>query len=126
MKSGYKVMFIAVAALSATVFAQQGSIILQARLSGIGKGKVVWKTKDRGQKMQAELGAEGERLPANTTYEVHIGNVFADEVTTSALGTWSIQNRFIGPNRPAIANGDLVEVIDADGNVVQAGVLAPK
>lgn len=120
-----KTVLFAVVALSAFAAAQSGKLLLQARLSGVGKGKVVWKIDDRAGRSQAQLQLEGERLPRNTAFVVTIDRDTAFMVLTDGLGRYHVAQRYTTPDRPSISAGDSVVVSDGSGATIQWGVMQP-
>jgi hypothetical protein len=123
MKSA-KNLFVACAIFaSALALAQTLEVALQANLSGIGKGKVVWKSKDRGTQHEAQLQGEGENLPRNAPFSVTVGSNAPFAVTTDAFGKWRLSQRYTTLTRPTIVAGDSVSVTDGNSVVVQSGTM---
>ncbi|MBI5706698.1 MAG: hypothetical protein HZC36_06875 [Armatimonadetes bacterium] len=124
-----KLMLTLVAMISVAAFAlgfAQGSRTqLFASLSGVGKGKAVYKVDARGARVQAEIQIGGENLPANTDYVVVAGDAEWN-VTTDAFGRFKIAQRYSGNNRPNITAGTAASVMTLDGNVVQTGIFIPR
>lgn len=114
------VLFVSLLIAVTTAFSQtQSRIELRADMSGIGKGKVVFKT--RGS--QAELQWEGERLPRNQTYTLVIGT-WISEVATDSLGRGRLSLRFNASNRPTIVPGTVATLYDSNNLIVNSGVFA--
>src|SRR5947209_7886041 len=87
--------------VSAFVIGQQIRVELQATLVGNGKGRAVWKQRDAGTRLQAELQVEAEGLARNTPFTVNIGpSQFA--VTTDVNGTFKLDRRYTTASRPSI------------------------
>ena len=99
-----------------TALCQTGRVELRADMTGVGKGKTVFKT--RGS--QSELQWEGERLPRNQTFTLVIGT-WSAEVTTNALGRGRLSLRFSAANRPNIQAGMLATLYDFENEVVNEG-----
>ena len=117
-----------VLAIAAVAVVQQSRVELRANLAaamGRAKGHATWKTRDQGQRMQAELEVEGERLARNADFTVTVGKNAPIDVTTDGFGSFEIDQRFIGPTRPTVAAGNVVTVTDANNVVVLQGTLAP-
>lgn len=106
-------------AMTAFVIAQQGRIELRAILSGSGKGKAVWKTRDKGPEMQAQLQVEGERLVPGMDYTVFTGGYQYDALA-DAFGKIRVSQRY-GAERPTITVGTPVTVENANGVTVLSG-----
>ncbi len=111
--------------LSTLSIAQQSRIELLANLTGAGKAKVVWKTRDQGNQLQAELESEGERMRANQTFKLTIGSR-AWTVRTDGLGIFRLELRYIGASRPTIVKGMRAMLMDSRGAIVLSGVFQPK
>lgn len=115
-----KLLLISGAVLVAACAVAQGRIELRATMTG-GKGKAVWKTRDSVSQLQAELGVEGERLTPGRIYRIVIGpNTW--QVTTNAFGAFEFDRRYVGPNRPTIVSGTVVQLKNAAGQLVLSGV----
>ena len=115
-----KVLLLTAAVALAALSVAQGSIELRATLTGIGKGKATWKTRDAGNQLQGELEVGGERLLPNTLYRVVIGaNIWS--VSSNAFGAFKLYKRYVGPNRPSIGAGTIVRVKNGTGIVVLSG-----
>lgn len=123
----FKTLFIVSTLLATTAFAQQSRVELISRMSGSGKGKVTWKTRDSGGQFQAELEAEGENLRRNTSYRLDIaGGKVVVNVTTDALGRYHFVRNYRTVVRPRIVVGDRTVLRDRTGALVHAGVFAVK
>lgn len=107
--------------LVASAFAQSGRVRLEARMSGIAKGKAKWQTRDSSTQFQAELEVEGERLRRATSYWVTVGSNPAFQVTTNSLGRFNMARRYTSAERPSVEVGDRVTVRSADGATVLTG-----
>ena len=105
--------------LTALVLAQ-GRLELRAELTGTGKGKAVWKTRDAGGQLQAELQVESENLPRNTPYTVNVGAA-SFQTMTNGFGKFSISQRYTTSARPSISAGTPVTVVNLGGVTVQSG-----
>jgi hypothetical protein len=92
-------------ALSAPAWSQS-RVELVAVMTGTGKSKAVWKTRDSSGQYQAELQVEAERLRPNTTYTIVIGTgQFRANVRTDSLGSFRLVRRYTTANRPNIQVG---------------------
>lgn len=126
------ILVISVLAFTLAAIAMQSRIELRANMSpanslgGRAKGHATWKTRDRSTQLQAELEVEGEKLARNADYLVTVGSNAPYEVTTDAFGAFNMEERFIGPNRPAVSVGDVVTVTDANNTVVLTGSFSPR
>lgn len=128
MKLPTVVVSVFVLALAAFA-AQQSRVELRARLmaqTGRAKGNAQWKTRDENRRMEAELEVEGEKLAHNADFTVTIGSNAPFTVTSDAAGSFELEQRFNGTNRPVINNGDAVTVTDEANVVVLSGTFAPK
>lgn len=124
MKSVIRAL-LGVAVIATALAADQATEVrLRANLTGTGHGHVSWRTKDDSRRMQAELQAEGERLPANSTFMLEIGTNDPIAVTTDGFGRYDVDVRFNGATRPTISVGDEADLVDAGGNIVQSGIFA--
>lgn len=113
-------ILLATTALLAGAIAQTGRAEFRANMAGQGKGKASWKTRDSGSQFQAELQVEGENLSINTTYRVRIlTNTW--NVTTDALGRYSLVRLYTTANRPAIVAGTEVKLYRTNGTLAQSG-----
>jgi hypothetical protein len=118
-------MILVSAALMTAAIAQTGRGEFIAQMTGAGKGKAVWKTRDSGTQMQAELQVEGERMARNIAVTVEIaGNTWTS--TTDALGRFRIAQRFNTSVRPNIGVGTVAQVKNAKGVVLLTGTFAAK
>ncbi len=116
------IAFVAIAT-SLSVTALAGGIVLSAALAGLGKGKVVWKVNDKPGQTQAQLEAAGENLPRLSAFTLTIGSNMPFAVSTDALGTYKLSQRYTTATRPFISSGMSVTLRNAAGNVVQSGTL---
>jgi hypothetical protein len=93
--------------LAATVASfGQTRVELICQMTGAGKVKAVWKTRDSTGQFQAELQVEGERLRPNTTYTVLLGSgQFRANVRTDSLGVFRLTRRYTTSTRPLIRIG---------------------
>jgi len=89
-----------VIAATALAAAQTAQVSLQATLTGVGKGKVTWKVKDKGNQHEAQLEVEGEHLPRNQSFVLMIGSNAPVIVNTNGLGTYRLEQRFKTLTRP--------------------------
>lgn len=114
-------ILLATTALLAGALAQTGRAEFRADMAGQGKGKATWKLRDSGSQFQAELQVEGENLAINTTYRVRIlTNTW--NVTTDALGRYSLIRRYTTSIRPAIGAGTEAKLYRTNGTLAQSGV----
>lgn len=112
--------------LAAFAFAQQ-RIEYISRMTGSGKGKVTWKTRDNGGQLQAELEAEGENLRRNSSYTLNVANgKFIQKVVTNQFGRFHVAKTYRGTVRPSIKLGDRTILTDAAGVPVQVGMFVNK
>ncbi len=114
-----KVLLLAAAILASLAVAQV-RLELRALLTGQGKGKAVWKVRDRGGEMQAQLEISAERLQFGGHYFVETGGR-TWEVIASGVGAIRIAETYLGPNRPNIAAGSAVTIEEANGVPILAG-----
>lgn len=112
---------LATASLVAGAVAQTGRADYQANMAGQGKGKAKWQVRDSGTQKQAELEVEGENLTKNTAYKVRI-LTYTWNVTTDALGRFSLVRRYTTATRPNILAGTQAKLYRANGTLAQSGV----
>lgn len=114
-----KVLLLTAAMIAAFAVAQV-RLELRALLTGQGKGKAVWKVRDRGGEMQAQLEVSAERLQFGAHYFVQTGGR-TWEVISNSVGAIRIAETYLGPNRPNIAAGSAVTIEDVNGVPVLSG-----
>lgn len=114
------ILLLGILAVGALSFAA-GDLILRAPLTGAGRGKATWKTRDRGNQLQAELSGEAERLPRNSAVTVRIDHGPTFRAKTDALGAFHFSFRYLGANRPAIVAADMITVTDSHGTILLSG-----
>ncbi len=101
--------------------AQTSRIELRANLTGAGTGKAVWKTRDQGTHLEAQLESEGQRLRPNQAYRLNVGPR-SWTVRTDATGAYRFALPFLGANRPVIVAGTRVVVLNSAGVIVLTGL----
>lgn len=114
---------LAIVSLVAGAVAQTGRAEFEARMTGQGKGKAKWKTRDQGTQLQGELEVEGENLPRNTTYSVKVG-AYSFTVRTDGFGRYNLARRYTTATRPNITTGTIVRLMRTDATVAQSGTFA--
>lgn len=115
-----KALLIAAAVAMAALVVAQVRTELRANLTGAGKGKAVWKTRDQIGQLQGELQVEAENLRPGTTYRVFIGT-YVWQRTADALGNFRIGVVYRTALRPNIVAGTWVSVKNPAGVTVLSG-----
>ena len=96
----------------------------EARLTGWGKGKAVYKVKKEDSGLQSELQVEGEDLAPNTNYLVFIGKDNVWPTRTNAFGAFAVREASRNSEGLPVAAGTVVNVNDTTGNTVLTGTFA--
>lgn len=110
----------------ALVLAAGDKTIIQAGLTGNGKGKAKFQV-SQSNGGQAELEVEGEKLQRNTRHTVSVsGGLVEAVVTTDGFGRFNLARRYTARGIPGIKSGDLVVVRNASNVVVLSGRFAPR
>ncbi|MEQ1820911.1 MAG: hypothetical protein ABL949_00180 [Fimbriimonadaceae bacterium] len=119
------ILLITSVVLMASAIAQTGRAEFIAQMTGAGKGKAVWKTRDSATQMQGELQIEGERMAKNIAVKVEIAG-YSWNSNTDALGRFRIVQRFNTATRPNIAVGTAAVVKNSAGATLMSGSFAVK
>jgi hypothetical protein len=120
-----KARAIVLAAVSAVIFALSlaggDDVRYQARLTGQGKGKAVYKIKAEDRGVQSELQVEAENLARNRAYTVWIGKSSAWNVQTDSFGRFEVRSNTRTSAGLSITTGTPVVVTDVEGDTVLSG-----
>ena len=120
-----KARAIVLAAVTAVIFALSlaggDEVRYQARLTGQGKGKAVYKIKAEDRGVESELQVEAENLARNTSYTVWIGKHSAWNVKTNSFGRFEVRRNTRTSAGLSITTGTPVVVTDAGGGTVLSG-----